>query len=345
MQIKRILILISIFIVFGLSYLSYNIYKAVFSPNTAFQKPTQSFFVSNVDNMDSVIIKITPLLKDIDGFYEVAKRKNYKPQSGHFVLKKDMNNNEIINVLRSQNTPVNITFNNAENIAELSGKLGSQLDSDSLKIFKVLTDATFLLEKDLTVQQSLSLYIPNTYEFYWDEETKAIQKRLLAQYEIFWNSKREKKRKALNLSRLEVSILASIVQKETTKTDERPKVAGVYINRLRLNMKLQADPTVVFALKQKYNNPDTIIRRVLKKDLEIDSPYNTYKNFGLPPAPLIMPDISSIDAVLNYEKHNFLYFVASTKQPGYHEFSRSLRAHNQKANIYRDWISKRKIFR
>lgn len=345
MYIKRILLLMSILIVLALSYISYNIYQTVFSPNTTFQQTSQSVFISKQDNMDSLIKKMSPVLKDVEGFYDVAKRKQYRPQSGHFKLLKGMNNNEIVNVLRSQNIPVNITFNNAENLAELSGKLGSQLDVDSLEIYKTLSDSAFLAKKKLTAQQSLSLYIPNTYEFYWDAEPNAIQNRLIKQYEAFWNSNRETKRQALNLSRLEVSTLASIVQKETAQVVERPKVAGVYINRLKRGMKLQADPTVVYALKQKYINPDTIIRRVLKKDLEIDSPFNTYQNFGLPPAPLIMPDISSIDAVLNYEKHNYLYFVANTKKLGYHVFSKNLREHNRKANIYRRWISERNIYR
>lgn len=345
MYIKRILLLISILVVLGLSYLSYNIYKAVFSPNTTFQQASQSVFISKADNIDSVLTKLTPLLKDTSGFYQVAKRKQYSPKPGHYVLKKGMNNNEIVNTLRSQNSPVNITFNNAENLAEFSGKLASQLDADSLEIYRTLSDSTFLSEKDMTAQQSLSLYIPNTYEFYWNTSSKAIQNRLIEQYEAFWNTNRERKRKALNLSRLEVSVLASIVQKETVQIEERSKIAGVYINRLKRNMKLQADPTVVYALKQEYKNPDTIIRRVLIKDLKIESPFNTYQNVGLPPAPLIMPDISSLDAVLNYDKHNYLYFVASTENPGYHVFSKTLRAHNRKASIYRRWINEQKIYR
>ena len=345
MYIKRILLAISIIIVLGLSYLSYEIYKTVFLPNTTFSQNTQSVYISKRDNIDSVLKKLSPYVKDINGFYEVAKRKQYQPQSGHFVLKNGMNNNEIVNLMRSQNTPINITFNNAENLAELSGKLALQFDADSLEIYDTFSDSLFLSQKELTAQQSLSLYIPNTYEFYWNAKPQAIQNRLLEQYEKFWNANREQKRQVLNLSRLEVSTLASIVQKETAKVDERPKVAGVYINRLKRRMKLQADPTVVYALKQKYKNPDTIIRRVLKKDLEIDSPFNTYQNYGLPPAPLIMPDVTSIDAVLNHEKHNYLYFVANPKDIGYHLFSKTLREHNRKARIYRRWVNEQKIYR
>lgn len=345
MYIKRILLFIAIAIVLVLGYLSLTIYQAVFSPNTAFQNSTASLFISKRDNMDSISNKLNSILKDEDSFIEVAKRKQYQPQPGHYVLKKGMNNNEIINVLRSQNTPVNITFNNAKSLAELSRILASQFDSDSLELIEVFRDNTFLTQRNLSPQQSLSLYIPNTYEFYWNAKPKTIRNRLIKQSENYWNKSQDQKRQALNLSRLEVSVLASIVQKETLKVDERPKVAGVYINRLKRGMKLQADPTVVYALKQKYQNPDTIIRRVLTKDLKIDSPFNTYKYAGLPPAPLIMPDISSIDAVLNYEKHDYLYFVASTSKAGYHVFAKTLREHNRNARKYRRWINQQQIYR
>jgi UPF0755 protein len=223
--------------------------------------------------------------------------------------------------------------------------LARQFDEDSVAFQETLGNRSFLNENGVTLQQSLAFYIPNTYEFYWNSSAENIRKRLIKQYDLFWDSTREQKRKALNLSRIEVSVLASIVQKESAKVEERPRIAGVYINRLNRDMKLQADPTVIYALKQSYNNPDTIIRRVLNKDLKIDSPFNTYKYYGLPPAPLIMPDVSSIDAVLNYEKHNYLYFVANITKPGYHTFAKSLREHNRNARKYRRWINEQKIYR
>ncbi|RRO13892.1 endolytic transglycosylase MltG [Flavobacteriaceae bacterium 14752] len=345
MYIKRILLFIAIAVVLILGYMSYTIYGAIFSPNTAFESKSTSIYISKDDNYDSIIKTLNPLLKDTESFIDVAMRKQYQPQTGHFVIRKNMNNNEIVNVLRSQNTPIDITFNNAESLTELSGMLSKQFDSDSLEIYNVFSAKSFLKEKTMTAQQSISLYIPNTYEFYWNAKPEDIQNRLLEQTEKFWNQSREEKRKNLNLSRLEVSVLASIVQKETAKVDERPKVAGVYINRLKRGMKLQADPTVIYALKQKYQKPDTIIRRVLTKDLKIDSPFNTYKYAGLPPAPLIMPDISSIDAVLNYDKHNYLYFVASTTNTGYHIFAKTLREHNRNARQYRRWINQQQIYR
>jgi UPF0755 protein len=345
MYIKKILLALSIIVALFLAYLSYNVYQAVFEPNTSFKDNQQELFISKKDNIDSVLNKISPYLKETENFIEVANRKQYQPKAGHFILNKGMNNNEIVNVLRSQNTPVNITFNNAESIRELSGMLAKQFDDDSLSFLNVFQDKSFLIDKGVDLQQSLAFYIPNTYEFYWNTSPEDVRKRLLKQYEAFWNDEREMKRKSLNLTRVEVSVLASIVQKESAKVDERPRIAGVYINRLKRDMKLQADPTVIYALKQKYNSPDTIIRRVLNKDLKVDSPFNTYKYYGLPPAPLIMPDVSSLDAVLNYENHDFLYFVADIDKPGYHSFSKTLREHNRNARIYRRWINEQKIYR
>mgnify|MGYP006283616615 CR=1 FL=1 len=345
MYIRKILVALVVISVLVLTYLSYTIYEAVFSPNTAFQSSEKSVYISKKDNYDSLIKKLEPLLKDTYSFYQVAERKQYSPKAGHFVLQKGMNNNEIVNLLRSQNTPVNITFNNAESLEELTENLAFQLDVSADDILEAIDLHSGMTDKALDNQQKLSLFIPNTYEVYWNTSAEALTERLMKEYEQFWTPEREAKRQALNLSRLDVAALASIVQKETAKVDERARVAGVYINRLKRNMKLEADPTVVHAIKLKYNAPDTIIRRVLYKDLEIDSPYNTYKNYGLPPAPLIMPDVSSIDAVLNYEKHNYLFFVADMTRPGYHKFARTLREHNRNASAYRKWINEQGIYR
>ncbi len=345
MYIKKILLIIAIVVVLVLGYLSFTIYQTVFSPNTSFETKTASVYISKDGDYESLIKTIEPLLIDVEGFVDVAKKKQYLPKTGHYVIEKDMSNNDIVNVLRSQNTPVDIIFNNAENLSDLARTLALQFNADSTEIYKAFSAESFLKQQEMTAQQSLSLYIPNTYEFYWNAKPITIRDRLLEQSESFWNENREQKRLSLNLSRLEVSVLASIVQKETVKADERPKVAGVYINRLKRGMKLQADPTVIYALKQKYQKPDTIIRRVLLKDLKIDSPFNTYKYSGLPPAPLIMPDIFSIDAVLYHEKHNYFYFVASTTNPGYHIFSKTLSEHNRHAREYRRWINNKNIYR
>jgi len=168
---------------------------------------------------------------------------------------------------------------------------------------------------------------------------------MLGEYYRFWNDSRQAKRKALKLSVNEVMTIASIVQKETAKIDERPRVAGVYLNRIRKAWPLEADPTVIYAKKLKENNFDQVIKRVLYKDLEIDSKYNTYKYPGIPPGPITMPDVSAIDAVLNPEKHNYMFFVADVKNFGYHKFAKTLAQHNANKRLYTQWISSQGINR
>ena len=168
---------------------------------------------------------------------------------------------------------------------------------------------------------------------------------MLKEYQSFWNASRLAKAQALNLTPNEVTALASIVHKETAKVDERPRVAGLYLNRVRKKMFLQADPTVIYAIKKQTGNYDTVIKMVLYKDLEINSPYNTYKNAGIPPGPITMPDITAIDGVLNAEWHDYLYMVANVENFGYHKFAKTLAQHNQNMVQYIRWINQQNISR
>ena len=189
------------------------------------------------------------------------------------------------------------------------------------------------------------MYLPNSYDVFWDITPQDFRKRMLDYHNLFWNKKRMNKAKDLNLSSKDVYILASILQKETIQSKEQNRIAGVYLNRLKIGMKLQADPTVIFALKKESDDFQRIIKRVLYKDLRTKSPYNTYRHEGLPPGPITMPDLSAIDAVLDYEKHNYLYFVASTINPGYHLFAKNLREHNKNKKVYTRWLRKQNIYR
>ena len=189
------------------------------------------------------------------------------------------------------------------------------------------------------------MYIPNSYEFFWNVEPNEFRERMLEEYNNFWNEKRIKQAESTGLSKKEIIVLASIVQKESVKLDERPIIAGVYLNRLKKRMRLQADPTVIYSIKSYYNNFDTIIRRVLYRDLKLKSPYNTYKIKGLPPGPISMPDISSIDAVLDSRSHDYIFFVADPYNPGYHLFASTLRQHNKNKRVYTRWLNSKKIYR
>ncbi len=285
---------------------------------------------------------LQPLLKDIGSFEAVAERKGYAAniKGGKYTIKNGMNNNTIINSLRSRNIPIKVSFNNQQTIATLAGRISQQLEADSLELLHAFQDTDFLNQNGFDDQNALTPYLPNTYEFFWNTNAEQFRARMLKEYRRFWNNERLEKAKSIGLEPHEVSSLAAIVQKETAKVDERPRVAGVYLNRLKSGMLLQADPTVVFAWKKQTGEN---LKRVLFKHLEVESPYNTYKYSGVPPGPIFMPDVSSIEAVLNPEKHSYLYFVADVSNFGYHMFASSLAQHNRNKVQYIRWLNENKI--
>ncbi len=327
--------------------IAFQIYSAIFSPNTAFQNEQAFVFIPSDADFDEVKDQMKPILKNLGSFEAVAERKGYVSniKGGKYAIKKGMNNNDIINTLRSANLPVKVSFNNQETIEDLAGRISQQLEPDSLALLTALRDKTFLKENGFDSDNIITPYLPNTYEFFWNTSPNQFRERMIREYQRFWNEERKNKADKLGMTPQEVSSLAAIVQKETVKVDERPRVAGVYLNRLRKGMLLQADPTVIFAIKRETGNFDTIIKRVLYKDLEMDSPYNTYKYSGVPPGPITMPDISSVDAVLNAEKHNYLYFVADVSNFGYHMFASSLQQHNRNKAQYVRWLNQQEIRR
>ena len=347
MYIKKLLIAASIIGLVVLGAISIYIYSVIFSPNTSFESETQSVFISTGSELQQVVDQLHPFLKDTDDFITVAQKKGYSlnVKPGHFVLQKGMNNNEIINTLRSTNVPVQVSFNNQHRLEDLAGRVAAQIEADSLEILEAITSKEFLDSKSVALSESLKFYIPNTYEFYWNTSGAEFRDRMLRYYDEFWNKQRLAKASKINLSPTQVMSLAAIVQKETAMVEERPKVAGVYLNRLKRGIKLQADPTVIFAIQQKNKDFDTPIKRVLYKDLELDSPYNTYKYAGVPPGLIAMPDVSSIDAVLNAQSHEYLYFAANPEKPGYHTFAKTLSQHNRNARVYQNWVNKQKIYR
>jgi len=347
MYIKKILLAVALLGVVVGGVIIYNIYTAIFSPNTNFNNEEAYVFIPTGASFNDVKILLEPLLKDMETFESVAERKGYvgNIKAGKYALAKGMNNNDIINSLRSRNLPVKVAFNNQETVAELAGRIGDQIEADSLSLLTSFENTDFMADGGFDEKTAICMYIPNSYEFFWNTSADEFRARMLKEYNRFWNEDRVAKAQDLGLSKTQVITLASIVQKETAKVDERPRVAGVYVNRLKQNIPLQADPTVIYALKSHLNNFDTIIKRVLYKDLEIDSPYNTYKYAGLPPGPICMSDISAIDAVLNAEKHDFLYFVVDVSNFGYHKFARTLSQHNVNKQEYIRWINGQKINR
>lgn len=344
---KKILVWISIIGVVIGSYFVYNFYVTFFWDNTVFENEFSYVFIDRDDSIDSLMIQMDPLLKSTTNFKIAANKKGYSQnvKPGKYKLNKGLGNNEIINVLRSKRLTVKVVFNNQERLEDLAGRISQQIEADSLSLITAFKDTEFLSANGFTLDNAMSLYLPNSYDLFWDTTAETFREKMLSYYKRFWNASRRAKAKALNLTPQEVYILASIVQKESPKRAEQPRLAGAYLNRLKRRMKLQADPTVIFAMKKTSGNFDLVIKRVLLKDLKIRSPYNTYRVKGLPPGPITMPDLSAIEAVLNPEKHSYLFFVADPSKPGFHVFAKNLSEHNRNKKIYFNWINKQKIYR
>ncbi|WP_025740022.1 endolytic transglycosylase MltG [Aquimarina pacifica] len=347
MYIKKILLVIALLGLVAGGIFAYYVYQAVFSPNTNFESKSTTIYLPTDATYTELIEVITPVVNDIYSFDRIARRKGYvnSIKAGRYIIKKGSNNNEIINTLRSNNAPIHVSFNNQERLENLAGRIATQIEADSVSLVTAFKDTAFLNEKGFVSENALAMYIPNKYEFFWNTSATQFRERMLKEYNRFWNTNRLSKLKEIGLTREQVATIASIVQKETAKVDERPRVAGVYMNRYLNGWKLDADPTVIFALKKHRNDWDTVIKRVLYKDLEIDSPYNTYKYKELPPGPISMPDISSIDAVLNYERHEYYFFVANVENFGYHKFAKTIGQHNRNKKQYINWINKQGINR
>ncbi|WP_271764970.1 endolytic transglycosylase MltG [Aquimarina algiphila] len=347
MYIKKILLAIALLGLIAGGIFAYYVYQAVFSPNTSFENETKTVYIPTGGTYTELIEVISPIVKDIYSFDRIARRKGYidNIKAGRYIIKKGLNNNDIINVLRSKNGPIQVSFNNQERLENLAGRIATQIEADSISLLKVFKEKAFLEAKGFSPETSLAMYVPNKYEFFWNTSAEQFRDRMLKEYNKFWNESRLSKAKKIGLTPAQVCTVASIVQKETAKVDERPRVAGVYMNRYTNGWKLDADPTVIYAIKKHRNDWDVVIKRVLYKDLELDSPYNTYKYAALPPGPITMPDISSIDAVLNYEKHEYYFFVANVENFGYHKFAKTLSQHNRNKKQYVKWINEKGINR
>jgi UPF0755 protein len=340
---KKILIILSgsmllILIILILIYI--NVFGINISPGRNHQVifiPTGSSYEHVMDTLESKLI-----IKNRNVFRWLADKKHYRQliKPGRYIVDKELSYNSLINRLRSgRQSPVKITFSNVRTLNEIAGKIGKQLETDSARIIGFLSDDSNYNKDGFKKENIISLFIPNTYEFYWNTSARELYLRMLKEYSLFWNDQRMSKAKAEGLDPREVSILASIIDDEVTKADEKPRIAGVYLNRLKRGIPLQACPTIKFALN------DFTITRVLKKYLEVDSPYNTYKHSGFPPGPIGCATIEGIDAVLNAEQHDFIFFAAKADFSGYHNFSRTLSEHNHYAMMYQKELYKRKIFK
>jgi UPF0755 protein len=335
-KIKTILIATAgIFLIFVIV-----VYVKYFTNNT--KDISKEFYVEipTGSSYENVLEIISPYVTNINDFKFVASIRSYddKVKPGRFLIKKGMSSFGLVSTLR-RNIPVNLAFNNQERLENLCVRISSQIEPDITKLLSVFRDSLFLKQNGFTKDNVIAMFIPNSYEYYWNVTAEKFRDKMLKEYQKFWTLGRLMKAKKLGLSPVEVITLASIVHKETVKIEERPKVAKVYLNRLEQGMPLQADPTIIYAVKLRDNDFDQIIKRVLYSDLTIHSPFNTYVNIGLPPGPIAMPDISAIDAVLNPDNNNYIYFCASVERFGYHEFASTYAQHQVNAKKYADWLN------
>lgn len=321
------------------------IYNAAFQPNVYSNNAEDVYLtIPTGSNFETVKKELYShgLIIHRKSFEFIAKIKKYDQtiKPGRYRLNPEMGNLELVNLLRSgRQEPVQVIFNNIRTPDQLAGRISRQIEADSLAILALLNDSAYLDSLGVTKNSLFTMIIPNTYEFYWNTTARDFIDRMKTESEKFWNSERLKKLAEINLNRHEVITLASIVEKETNKNDEKSRVAGVYMNRLVKGWLLEADPTLVFA------HGDFEMRRVLNIHKQIESPYNTYKYPGLPPGPICLPSVTSIDAVLNREQHDYMFFCAREDFSGYHNFARSLEQHNLNAWKYQQALNRKNIFK
>lgn len=331
------------FLIFG--YIVEEAYRYLYKPNvvTAQHGPEYIFIPTG-----STIGDVTRLLYEKgvivnrSTFEWLARKRKYAEHvfPGRYRITNGMSNHDLIEMLRTgQQDPVKLVFNPMRGVDHLGGTISRQIEADSVSLVRMLNDPDVAAKYGFNLATFPCMFIPNTYEFFWNTSAEKFFVRMHKEYDRFWNTSRRAKAERLGLSPVEVVTLASIVEEETVKASEKSRIAGVYLNRLRKGIYLQADPTVKFA------NGDFSIRRILNKHLKVDSPYNTYRHAGLPPGPIDFPSPSTVDAVLNAEKHSYLYFCAREDFSGYHNFSSTLKEHNKNAAAYRRALSRQGIYR
>ncbi len=335
-----LLLLIAVAIIAGIF-----IYNALKKPNVWLnEQESISIFIPTGANFEEVksILYGKGIIINRKTFEWVAERKEYPEliKPGHYIVTDGMSNERLINMLRSgKQIAVKVIFNNITKKEHLSRKIGKQIEADSSSLMALLSDSVYISKFGLTDQTLMSLFIPNTYELYWNTNAEQFIERMKQEYNNFWNKERNDLTDSLGMTPIEVITLASIVEKETARNEEKATIAGVYINRLNRNWYLQADPTLIFAFN------DYGIKRVLNVHKKIESPYNTYLHTGLPPGPICSPSIESINAVLANEDHDYLFFCARDDLSGYHVFAKTNAQHASNARKYQRALDKLKIMK
>ena len=339
---KKILIPLIIFSTV-LTTCTVYIYQMLYSPNFLINSKEKFIIINEKTEFNELInsLERDTIINDILSFSVLSKIMEYQEniKEGAYKVKTNMSNYDMITMLRSGNqTPINITFSYARKIDDLAEKVTKKLKMSDDDLLSYLYD-NIKEYNDFNKLDIISIFLPDTYEVYWNISPKKLTEKMYSEYKKFWNKERLEKLDKINLEQKEVIVLASIVASESRMLDEADRIAGLYMNRLNNNMRLQADPTLVFAAN------DYTIRRVLNKHKRIKSPYNTYIHKGLPPGPIRLASKDYIDAVLNYEKHDYIFMCAKEDFSGYHAFATNLTDHNRNAKKFQIALDLRKIYR
>lgn len=341
---KKVIISITIILLLMLLAGGYLAYKTIYQPNVNLgDKKSQFIYIPTGSKFEDVvrILNENNILKSTSSFEWLSEKKKYKDavKPGKYRVLATMNNNALINLLRAGiQEPVEINFNGLHNVEQLISRVGRRIEADSIALLKAVQDNNYLNKYGFNSNNLQAVFIPNTYQFFWNTSVDDFFDRMAKEYKTFWTEERRKKTKQIGFSQTEVAVLASIVQGEQCCDNEEKKIiAGLYINRLKQEMPLQSDPTVIYAIGN-FN-----IQRVSTEQTRFQSPYNTYVNKGLPPGPIGFAQASSIDAVLNYSKNDYIYMCAKEDLSGKHYFSKTYEQHQIYRKKYRDALNARNI--
>ncbi len=337
-------LIVLIITVIAVSIAGYYFYTKIYNSNVSIDgKSEVSLYIPTNSTYEQVLDSLYGLniITDKISLEWVIKQKNYHNlvKSGCYTIKNNMSNNELVDLLRSGNqTSVKVTFNNVRLKEDLAGKVAKNIELDSITILEALNNKDFIEKYGFNMETILIMFLPDTYEFNWNTSLSEFFDKMQTQYNKFWNETRMSKLEQTGLSKEGVSVLASIVQAEQSiQHSEQYIIAGLYINRIQRGIPLQSDPTLIYA------NKDFTIKRVYNWHKEIKSPYNTYQNVGLPPGPINLPEKRAIDAVLDFDKNNYIYMCAKEDFSGYHYFTNSLAQHNIYARRYQNAATQRGI--
>lgn len=339
---RKFIVAMVIILIIALAFTGLNYYEKYFGGNVTGKQ--EYLYIHTGSEFKDVYktIQDEGMVKDTASFLWAAENMNYvsRVKPGRYHLHEGMSNRKLINMLASATQePVTLSFHNLRLKEQFAGFVSKKIEPDSVSILRMLDSSAYVQQFGFTTDNVYTMFLPNSYQMYWTTSREKFFKRMYANYEKFWTPERRQKAAAINLNPIEVSILASIVDAEALHDDEMPTIAGLYLNRLKKDMKLESDPTVIFA------ENDFTIHRVLNRDLQFNSPYNTYMHTGLPPGPIMMPSINAVNSVLDYQKTDYIYMCAKADFSGYHSFATNAADHHKNALAFQKALDERNIKR